>query len=73
MIEQVVEGFFLILQWQNLLSIFIGVVIGVIIGMLPGLSPSMAVALASPITLFMPPIPGLSLLLGTIFPQAIRL
>jgi putative tricarboxylic transport membrane protein len=64
MIEQVVEGFFLILQWQNLLSIFIGVVIGVIIGMLPGLSPSMAVALASPITLFMPPIPGLSLLLG---------
>ena len=64
MFEDIISGFFIILQWQNLFAIFAGVVIGVVIGMLPGLSPSMAVALASPLTLFMPAVPGLSLLLG---------
>jgi len=64
MVEDIISGFFIILQWQNLFAVFAGVVIGVIIGMLPGLSPSMAVALAAPVTLFMPAVPGLSLLLG---------
>ncbi len=64
MLDNCLEGLHLILQWQNLLAILIGVYCGVIIGMLPGLSPAMAVALAAPFTLFIPPLQGLSLLMG---------
>lgn len=64
MIDDVIKGLYTILEWQNLLAIVGGVYLGVIIGMLPGLSPSMAVALATPFTLFMPAVAGLSLLLG---------
>ena len=64
MIESVMEGFVLILQWQNLLAIVLGLYMGCIIGALPGLSPSMAIAIAAPFTFGLPPIPAISFLLG---------
>lgn len=54
----------MILQWENLLAIVVGLYIGVIIGSLPGLSPSMAIALAAPFTFNLAPVAALSMLLG---------
>lgn len=64
MVESLIEGFFLIMQWQNILAIVLGLYMGCIIGALPGLSPSMAIALAAPFTFGLPPIPAISFLLG---------
>ena len=64
MVESLTEGFFLILQWQNILAIVLGLYMGCVIGALPGLSPSMAIALAAPFTFGLPPIPAISFLLG---------
>lgn len=64
MVESLVEGFFLIMQWQNILAIVLGLYMGCVIGALPGLSPSMAIALAAPFTFGLQPIPAISFLLG---------
>ena len=64
MLESLMEGFVLILQWQNILAIVLGLYMGCIIGALPGMSPSMAIAIAAPFTFGLAPIPAISFLLG---------
>lgn len=56
-----VELFFTI---QNILVVALGLVVGITIGAIPGLNVPMTVALLLPITFYMPPVTGLSLLLG---------
>lgn len=64
MIENLMDGFFIIMHWENILAIVLGLYMGCTIGALPGLSPSMAIALAAPFTFGLPPVPALSFLLG---------
>ena len=64
MIEHLAEGFFIIMHWENILAIILGLYTGCTIGALPGLSPSMAIALAAPFTFGLPPVPAISFLLG---------
>ena len=64
MIESMTQGFFIIMHWENILAIVLGLYMGVVIGALPGLSPSMAIAIAAPFTFGLAPVPALSFLLG---------
>ena len=64
MFESFVDGFFIIMHWDNMLAIFLGLYMGCTVGALPGLSPSMAIALAAPFTFGLPPVAALSFLLG---------
>ena len=64
MIESMTEGFFIIMHWENILAIVLGLYMGVVIGALPGLSPSMAIAIAAPFTFGLAPVPAISFLLG---------
>jgi putative tricarboxylic transport membrane protein len=58
------EGLFSIANLASLSMILLGAFIGVIVGAIPGLTTTMAMALAVPVTFFMPPLLGIPFLLG---------
>jgi len=60
----IVTGFDQIFHLQNLALMAGGLVIGIVIGAIPGLNVPLAVALALPFTYHMPPLAGLSMLIG---------
>ena len=60
--EDVIKGFGLILEFQNILLIFGGVLIGVLVGALPGLSSPMAIALLMPFTISLDPVASISMM-----------
>lgn len=62
--EQFATGFALIFQFQNLALMALGLVVGIVIGAIPGLNVPLAVALALPFTFQLPPLAGLSMLIG---------
>ena len=62
--EQLATGFDLIFQAQNIILMAIGLVVGIVIGAIPGLNVPLAVALAMPFTYQLPPLAGLSILIG---------
>lgn len=64
MFDQVVEAFFIFLNVQNFVVVFIGVLIGTLIGAVPGMTTPMGVALALPFTFALHPVTGILLLLG---------
>ncbi|MGE0314189.1 MAG: tripartite tricarboxylate transporter permease [Lautropia sp.] len=64
MLDDLLQGFTLILNGPSLLAIVLGLSTGIVVGALPGLSATMAVALLSPFTFFMPPTIGIPFLLG---------
>lgn len=64
MLESMIDGFFILMHWQNIVAIVFGLYVGVLIGALPGLSPSMAIALAAPFTFGLAPVAAISFLLG---------
>ena len=66
-IENLLYGFSVALQWENLIFVFIGVFAGTVIGMLPGLGPISALALMIPITFGMNPATGLILMAGVYY------
>lgn len=59
-----IEGFQSALQWGVLLSVLLGSLAGIFVGVLPGIGPIVAIAVCLPFTYGMPPLAGLSLLLG---------
>jgi putative tricarboxylic transport membrane protein len=59
-LEQIAVAF----QWSNLLFLLLGSLIGILIGAIPGLTVIMAIALAVPITAYLPLAPSLGLLFG---------
>ena len=60
--EDVIRGFVLLMEVQNLLLIFGGVLVGVLVGALPGLSSPMAIALLMPFTISLDPVASISML-----------
>src|SRR3979490_712214 len=54
-IGDLMNGFAVVLSWQNLLYMVIGIVLGVIIGVLPGLGGANGVAILLPLTFSMSP------------------
>lgn len=65
MLENLIHGFELVLQWQNLLFIVLGAFIGYIAGILPGLGGSVTIALLLPFTFSLDPITGFVFLITT--------
>ena len=61
-IGDLMHGFAIVLSWQNLLYMAIGIVLGVIIGVLPGLGGANGVAILLPLTFSMPPTSAIILL-----------
>jgi putative tricarboxylic transport membrane protein len=64
MLTDLMTGFTLIFNPECILMIFFGTFLGIIIGALPGLTATMGVAIFSPLTFTMEPIPGIAFLLG---------
>ncbi|WP_390912727.1 tripartite tricarboxylate transporter permease [Pseudosulfitobacter sp. SM2401] len=54
----------LLMDWQVLLALVIGSIGGVIIGAIPGVGAAVAIAILLPATFAMPPLVGLTMLLG---------
>src|SRR3954465_2119169 len=61
-ISDLMHGFTVVLSWQNLLYMVIGIVLGVIIGVLPGLGGANGVAILLPLTFSMSPTSAIILL-----------
>lgn len=57
------DGISVVMQWDTLLYIGLGMLVGMLVGAFPGVTATMAVALASGFTLTMEPIQGLAVLL----------
>ncbi|MBO6784725.1 MAG: tripartite tricarboxylate transporter permease [Alphaproteobacteria bacterium] len=62
--EQFLVGFGLIFEFQNIILMVVGLIVGIVIGAVPGLNVPLAVALALPFTFSLPPLAGLSMLIG---------
>ena len=65
MLNEILSALDLVLQWQNILAIFVGVSFGVFMGAIPGLTGSMGIALMIPITYTLEPVTAFAILLGT--------
>ena len=59
MLEGLLTGLSLVLQWQNILLIFAGCFAGTFIGLLPGLGPMTAIALMIPVAAGLPASSGI--------------
>ena len=64
LLENLGFGFTVVLGWQPLLIVIVGVVIGIMVGAMPGLSPSTGVALLVPFSYTMSPTLALVLLVS---------
>ncbi|MDL2210839.1 tripartite tricarboxylate transporter permease [Desulfovibrio sp. OttesenSCG-928-O18] len=62
--EQLLQGFLLVLQGDALLAIAVGTISGTIVGAMPGLSSTLGVALLIPFTFGLPPAVAFGLLSG---------
>ncbi len=62
--DLIVQGIAAVFQFDNLAVMAIGLVIGIVIGAIPGLNVPLAVAIALPITFHLPPLAGISMLIG---------
>lgn len=61
------EGLLLVLQWEPMLFLIVGVVAGIVVGAIPGLTTTMSIALLLPFTFVLDPLNGMTLLLGIYF------
>lgn len=64
MLNNILNGFSSVFSIEPILGIITGVVIGIIFGAIPGISAIMAIAIILPVTFFMDPIVGISMLLA---------
>lgn len=64
MFEFLLPSFELFFTVQNVLIVAFGLFVGITIGAIPGLNVPMTVALLLPVTFYLPPVTGISLLLG---------
>lgn len=62
--ENILHGFSVAFQWQNLFFCFVGVLIGTLIGVLPGLGPVGTMAILLPITYGISPVTAIVMLAG---------
>jgi putative tricarboxylic transport membrane protein len=64
LIENVIAATFEVFEWHNLILMVIGVLFGIVAGAIPGFTVTMAVVLTLPFTFGMPPVSGLTTMLG---------
>ena len=64
LIENVIAAAFEVFEWHNLILMVIGVLFGIVAGAIPGFTVTMAVVLTLPFTFGMPPVSGLTTMLG---------
>lgn len=57
-------GFQVALEWQNLAFCFVGALLGTLIGVLPGIGPAGALALLLPATMALPPVAAIIMMSG---------
>lgn len=62
--DTVLGAILIVMQPLNFILVVFGVLIGIVFGAVPGLTATLAIALLSPLTLNMDPIPAMILLLG---------
>jgi putative tricarboxylic transport membrane protein len=62
--EVILAGFLDTFTLTNILFIFLGIAMGVFVGAVPGLNGPMAIALAVPMTYYMPPLAAIAFLIG---------
>ena len=62
--SDILSGIQMLLDWQVLIALLIGSVGGVIIGAIPGVGAAVAIAILLPATFSLPPLVGLTMLLG---------
>ena len=65
MFDAVLSGLSLVLQWQALIFLLLGVLIGIWMGAVPGLGGAVGLVLLLPFTFGMEPVPAFALLLGS--------
>ena len=64
MLEHLMDGLLVAMQFENFVCGFFGVAVGILVGVLPGLDASTGVALLLPLTYSLGPIPALIMLCG---------
>ncbi|WP_315982063.1 tripartite tricarboxylate transporter permease [Aliamphritea spongicola] len=64
MFDNILSGFGAILSVGPILGIIAGVIIGIIFGAIPGISGIMAIAIILPLTFYVDPIIGITMLLA---------
>lgn len=62
--EAVLSAMDTVLTVQNILWIAVGVTLGYVVGVSPGLGKGTAVAVAIPLTFYIPPVPAIAFLIG---------
>ena len=62
--NHLIEGFYMVMQTDVLLTILFASIYGLIVGALPGLSATMATALLVPVTFYMSPIAAISAIIA---------
>jgi putative tricarboxylic transport membrane protein len=62
--DHLLQGFQALMGWQTGLGLLLGAALGVVVGVLPGVGPGVTIAVLLPFTYGMPPLAGISLLLG---------
>ena len=65
MLDALLSGLTLVLQWQALVFLLLGVLIGIWMGAVPGLGGAVGLVLLLPFTFGMDPVPAFALLLGS--------
>ncbi len=61
---ELIKGFEVAFQLQNLFACFIGVLVGTLVGILPGIGPAAAIAILFPFTFKITPVAGIIMLAG---------
>lgn len=64
MIQNALEAIVVLLEWQNLVSMAIGLVAGVVVGAIPGLTAAIGISLLLPLTYGMDPLFALAMMAG---------
>lgn len=64
MLEQLITAFLTLMEWQNLLSMVIGLILGTLVGAIPGLTASIGISLLIPLTYGMNPLFAFSMMAG---------
>lgn len=64
MLENLLYAASVVLTFQNVFIVLLGVLLGAVMGAIPGMTTPMGVALALPLTFVLPPVTGILLLLG---------
>ncbi|MBI76408.1 MAG: tricarboxylate transporter [Rhodospirillaceae bacterium] len=64
MLDAVLDGLWLVVQWPAIGYLFLGVLIGLYFGAIPGLSGLVGLAILLPFTFLMDPVPAFAFLLG---------